>query len=71
MDRTIGKFATAGFVFALAVLVINAWVSYRNLSELREGADWVDHTYRVISALDGLVRVVSDTETAPRFPTDR
>jgi PAS domain S-box-containing protein len=63
-SRRQARLFTAGFGLAMALLVANVIVSYRQITSLVSATDWVTHTHEVSrelsSLLGGLVDVVSN-----------
>jgi len=55
-----------GFVIATAILVFVGWQTYRNTARFAEAAQWREHTYEVLNALDNTVGRLSDAETGQR-----
>ena len=55
-----------GFVIATAILVFVGWQTYRNAARFAEAAQWREHTYEVLNALDNTVGQFSDAETGQR-----
>src|SRR3954468_1035237 len=44
MKKNVGTLATLGVILALAVLLANAGIAYRNTRQLVVSEDWVTHT---------------------------
>ena len=61
MVRWSGPLAVVGMVLALAVLAANAFVSYRNVEDLRDKENWLRHTTEVLAEVQG---VLADTTNA-------
>ena len=57
---------TAGVVIIMAVLLINAIVSYLNTRQLVYNNRLVQHTFQVISQLELTLSLLKDTETGQR-----
>src|SRR5579884_685851 len=55
-----------GLGLLAALLLGNAWISYRNTRQLDEDAAWVAHTHEVLDSLRGLLSTVKDAETGQR-----
>jgi PAS domain S-box-containing protein len=66
MKKSVGSLATSGVILALAVLVANAWISYRNTKQLVESQGWVEHTQIVRSTIGDLQACASDAVAAQR-----
>ena len=66
MDIRIGKVAVIGMILALLVLLSNARISYRNVSQLFDKEKWVQHTQQVLTEVEGLTANVSDAVAAER-----
>ena len=56
----------AGLGVALGLLLALGAYSFFNLRRQSEAADWVTHTYQVVSGLQGIFSSVQDTESAQR-----
>ncbi len=52
------------FSFLIAVLLANAFFSYRAVSQLVESEKWLAHTYTVLSAIDALEFRLQDSQTS-------
>jgi signal transduction histidine kinase/CheY-like chemotaxis protein/CHASE3 domain sensor protein len=66
MERTFSKLATGGFALALAVLAVNAWVSYHNTRSLVENDGQVEHSHHVLLQLQNLFGSLLDAESNQR-----
>jgi signal transduction histidine kinase len=66
MYRNVGTVATVGFSFTLVLLIVSAWLSYRNTRQLVEADRMMDHTHRVISLLEAVLSTLKDAETGQR-----
>ncbi len=55
-----------GLAVALGLLMALGAYSFFNLRQQAEAADWVTHTYQVVSGLQGIFSSVQDTESAQR-----
>ena len=66
MKWSIGAKIGSGFGLALAMLLIIGMVAYRNTTHLVDDAARVDHTYKVLSALDQLMLHLTNAETGQR-----
>ena len=53
-------------VVAISLLVALGAYAFYNLRQQAEAADWVSHTYRVVSCLQGVFSSVQDAESAQR-----
>ena len=60
------RLVLAGFVIATAILIIVGLQTYRNTARFAEAAQWREHTYEVLNALDNTVGQLSDAETGQR-----
>lgn len=52
MKFTIGKKILAGFILCSLILMVVAWVSFKNTEKLLETSQWVVHTHEVLYALE-------------------
>ncbi|HEY4743760.1 MAG TPA: CHASE3 domain-containing protein [Desulfuromonadaceae bacterium] len=59
-------FTGMAFLAAMTLLVLTAWLGYRNLANVREASEWVTHTYQVIEKLQEVLTDLSDAETGQR-----
>ena len=66
MNRTPNVGLLAGIALVVALLVINAALSYRNTWQLNEDARWVAHTQEVRAEIAGVLRTLVDAETGYR-----
>lgn len=57
---------TAGVIVILAVLLVNAIISYLNARQLVSNNGWVEHTFQVISEFDQTLSLLKDIETGQR-----
>jgi CHASE3 domain sensor protein len=57
---------TAGFLVAIAILVVIAVISYRGVDEFLERTRLVEHSYLVINDVEELLSRIKDAETAQR-----
>ncbi|MEP7220212.1 MAG: CHASE3 domain-containing protein, partial [Bacteroidota bacterium] len=55
-----------GVSVVLIVLIINAVLSYRDLTTLIESNGWVSHTHQVLSELESVISLMKDAETGYR-----
>ncbi len=53
-------------VTAVALLLLNVFLTFQNTRQLNEDARWVAHTHKVISELEGLRSLTADAETGVR-----
>src|ERR1043166_5102295 len=60
------RLVLAGFITATAILVFVGWQTYRSTARFAEAAQWREHTYEVLNALDYTVGQLSDAETGQR-----
>jgi diguanylate cyclase (GGDEF)-like protein/PAS domain S-box-containing protein len=56
----------AAFITALIILLLVALFSYRALEASRQSARWVDHTYLILSKLDGVLASVALADASSR-----
>ena len=61
-----GRKLIAGFALALTILVVNAFVSYRNTRDLVNNGFWVVHTREVLNLLDGFASSIKDAQASQR-----
>src|SRR5215475_14937740 len=66
MRWTIEKKIMVGAGLVLAILIINALVSYRATRRLIDNEQLVTHTYEVIAELEGVLDTMDDAESAER-----
>ena len=66
MQRVQDKWLMAAAAGAIALMLVNVWLTFNNSRELREHGDWVDHTYQVIESLDSVMGLLTDAETGQR-----
>jgi PAS domain S-box-containing protein len=66
MGRTLDKGVLLGIGLVVAVLVGNAFLAYRNTSQLLEDAGQVAHTHEVLDLTADLLRTLVDAETGQR-----
>jgi methyl-accepting chemotaxis protein len=66
MKWNVGTKIGAGFGVALAIFVIVGIVSYRNVQQQTEDAQWVAHTHEVIATLTKVMSAMQDAETGQR-----
>ncbi|HUI70038.1 MAG TPA: CHASE3 domain-containing protein [Spirochaetia bacterium] len=66
MKWSIGGKISSGFALGLAILVVLGVISYRDSTGLIASADWVTHTYQVLTKLDGIIKAMDDIETGGR-----
>jgi two-component system NarL family sensor kinase len=52
------------FSLLIVVLLLNALISYRAVSQLVDSEKWLAHTYTVLSAIDGLEFRLQDSQTS-------
>jgi len=63
---TVGRKLGAGFGLAALTLLVIAFVSYRNITNLIANESWVEHTHQVRINLAGLMSELTDAETGQR-----
>jgi PAS domain S-box-containing protein len=66
MVRRYGNIAKIGFILALLVLMSNAYVSFRNIHDLAQRDNWVEHTTDVMANIERLQASISDALAAER-----
>jgi methyl-accepting chemotaxis protein len=66
MNWNVGTKIGAGFGVALAIFVIVGIVSYRNVEQQTEDAQWVAHTHEVLETLTKVMSALQDAETGQR-----
>ncbi|MEI2582533.1 CHASE3 domain-containing protein [Scytonema sp. PRP1] len=66
MKRAIRKQLRAGFGMVLAVVVVNAVISYQNTLKVIENEYWVAHTHQVLTELENTLSTLKDAETGQR-----
>jgi methyl-accepting chemotaxis protein len=66
MNWNVGTKIGAGFGVALTIFVIVGIVSYRNVEQQVEDAQWVSHTHEVIETLTKVMSALQDAETGQR-----
>lgn len=62
----IGSAVTAGFVAAIAVLLVAAGAVYKSTENLRESEGWVSHTHEVLNELEEVAAAMADLESSQR-----
>ncbi|MHB1561982.1 MAG: response regulator [Isosphaeraceae bacterium] len=66
MSWSIKRILTVGLGFAIAVLALNAVVTFANLRNLIRSGRWVIHTHQVLNVVDELGAAIGDAEAAQR-----
>jgi methyl-accepting chemotaxis protein len=66
MKWNVGTKIGAGFALALVIFLIVGTVSYRSTTQLNETAAWVEHTYKVLDTVEGVLSTMKDAETGQR-----
>jgi PAS domain S-box-containing protein len=66
MHLSIERRITLGLAIALAILVVNALVSYRAARRLIDNDHWVSHTHEVLAQLETTLSTITDAETEQR-----
>jgi methyl-accepting chemotaxis protein len=66
MKFSIGSKLWTGFISILLVLMVVGGISYMNTAKLTETAQWVTHTYKVLTKLRELLSTLQDAETGQR-----
>ncbi len=66
MKFSIGSKLWTGFISILFVLMVVGGISYMNTAKLTDTAQWVNHTYKVLTKLRELFSTLQDTETGQR-----
>jgi CheY-like chemotaxis protein/CHASE3 domain sensor protein len=54
------------FLGAVILISANSWFLFENVRSTEDQQSWVDHTYKVIGELEGVVSSLSDTESRQR-----
>jgi signal transduction histidine kinase len=66
MKWAINNKIAAGFGLTLAILVINAGITYRNIVKAINDSYWVSHTNQVLATLEGTLSTIKDAENGER-----
>jgi PAS domain S-box-containing protein len=66
MKKPVGSLASLGVFLALAVLLANMWISYRNTKQLVDSQAWVEHTQMVRTTIRNVQGRASDAVAAQR-----
>jgi methyl-accepting chemotaxis protein WspA len=66
MKWSVGTKIGAGFALALVAVVAIGVSSYRSMAKLTETAEWVEHSHKVVEALNGVLSDLKDAETGQR-----
>ena len=66
MNKSLTNQITAGIGLALALLIANTVVSYRNTQKIVENERWVSHTHQVLTELESTLSTLKDAETGQR-----
>lgn len=66
MKKSLTGHITAGIGMALALLIVNAAISYRNTQKIVENKGWVSHTHQVLTELESTLSTLKDAETGQR-----
>ena len=66
MNSVFKKVTTQGLWIVIAALLINFWVSYRNLEQLSDNQQRLVHSQLVSGALSGLLLTLKDLEASQR-----
>jgi PAS domain S-box-containing protein len=66
MKKPVGALARLGVFLALAVLLANMWISYRNTKHLVDNQSWVEHTQVVRTTIRNVQGTASDAVAAQR-----
>ena len=66
MKFSIGSKLWTGFISILLVLMVVGGISYMNTAKLTETAQWVTHTFKVLTRLRELLSTLQDAETGQR-----
>jgi methyl-accepting chemotaxis protein len=66
MKFTIGSKLWASFISIFVVIVLVGATSYQSITNLLDGAKWVDHTHQVLIRLTELMSTLQDAETGQR-----
>jgi PAS domain S-box-containing protein len=66
LNPSLDRGLVIGICLLVALLIASAIVSFGNVQRLHADADWVDHTHRVLAALDEIMETVRNAESAQR-----
>ncbi|HEY4234250.1 MAG TPA: CHASE3 domain-containing protein [Lacipirellulaceae bacterium] len=66
LNRGLDRGLIVSISLLVALLIASALVWGYNVAQLHAAAEWVDHTYRVLAALENITAVVRDAESAQR-----
>ncbi len=61
-----GRPFIVGVALVLSILLVNAWISYRNVWDLAEKSRWVAHTLEVINGVKDLSQTITEAESRQR-----
>lgn len=66
MKKSLTGHITAGIAMALALLIVNAAISYRNTQKIVENEGRISHTHQVLTELESTLSTLKDAETGQR-----
>jgi len=66
MRRTLDWSVVLGLGLFMALLVVNAALTYRNTHQLNEDVNWLSHTNEVLDLTNGVLLALVDAETGER-----
>jgi methyl-accepting chemotaxis protein len=66
MKWTVGTKIGSGFVLVSVIVLIVGAAAYRTINKLTDTAYWVNHTYKVLNNLDGVLTAMINAETGQR-----
>jgi len=66
MKWTVGTKIGSGFVLVSVIVLLVGAASYRTINKLTDTAYWVNHTYKVLNNLDGVLTAMINAETGQR-----
>jgi signal transduction histidine kinase len=66
MKKAIAQQIKIGLGVALALLVVNTVVSYRNIRRIIENERWVSHTYQVLNEVEATLSTLADAQIEQR-----
>lgn len=66
MKKSLTGHITAGIAMALALLIVNAAISYRNTQKIVENEGRISHTHQVLTEFESTLSTLKDAETGQR-----
>src|SRR4051794_13602102 len=66
MSRSTERTLALGFGIALAVLTVNAVLTFRNIGQVVHNGEWVRHSHEVLAALESAVAALHEIESGQR-----